>query len=124
MNRVELHTMGTGNDVVRVFDFCEDNLDHSLDELDNPLLEDILIISPGTFNSRSLERGEQATYGFHFISLPEIQCTSATIMAVAYDVFGNSVRTQLVTENRCPPPPPSGGQCDFAFFVSIDNLAL
>ena len=69
LNRVELHTMGTGNDAVRVFDFCEDNLDHSLEELENPLFEDILVISPGTFNSLFLGRGEQATYGFHFISL-------------------------------------------------------
>ena len=112
--------MDTGNDVVRVFDFCEDNLDHSLDELENPLFEDILVISPGTFNSLFLGRGEQATYGFHFISLPEVQCTSATIMAVAFDMFGNSVHAQLVTENRCPPPPlPSGEQCELTFSRSL-----
>ena len=69
MNRVELHH-GYWKQCCACFDFCEDNLDHSLEELDNPLFEDILIIFPGTFNSRSLETGEQASLS--------VDCTEQT----------------------------------------------
>lgn len=91
MNRIELHIAGPACDTVRVFDFCEDNLDHTLAEMDDPLFEENLLISPGAFSSRSFGRGERASYGFHYLSLPE--CSSATLQAVAYDVFGNSVET-------------------------------
>lgn len=93
MNRIELHIRNTGVESVRVFDFCEDNLNHTFDELDNPLFEQQLYVSPGRFNSRSYERKENATYGFHFVNLIETQPDSGTLMAVAYDVFGNRVET-------------------------------
>lgn len=93
MNRIELHISNAGVESVRVFDFCEDNLDHTFEELDNPLFEQELYVSPGRFNSMSHERGENATYGFHFINLTETQRDSSTLMAVAYDVFGNRVET-------------------------------
>ena len=97
MNRIELHITNTGVNNVRIFDFCEDNLDHTLAELDNPLFEGNLYISPGRFTSRSLERGENATYGFHFLSLPETQSAGGgTLQAIAYDVFGNRVETSTM----------------------------
>lgn len=93
MNRIELHIINSGMDSVRVFDFCEDNLDHTLLELDDPLFEENLYISPGLFSSRSYERGENATYGFHFLNLTETASGVGTLRAVAYDVFGNRVET-------------------------------
>ena len=96
MNRIELHITNAGEDSVRTFDFCEDNLDHTLAELDNPLFEGNLYISPGRFNSRSFERGENATYGFDFLSLPETQSSGGTLQAIAYDVFGNRVETSTM----------------------------
>ena len=97
MNRVELHITNAGMDSVRTFDFCEDNLDHTFAELDNPLFEGNLYISPGRFTSRSFERGENATYGFHFLSLPETQSDgNAILKAIAYDVFGNRVETSTM----------------------------
>ena len=96
MNRIELHITNAGVNSIRTFDFCEDNLDHTFSELDNPLFEGNLYISPGRFNSRSFERGENATYGFHFLSLPETQSDDATLQAIAYDVFGNGVHTSTM----------------------------
>lgn len=99
MNRIELHIANGGMDSVRTFDFCEDNLDHTFAELDNPLFEGNLYISPGRFTSKSFERGENATYGFHFLGLPETQSDGdidATLKAVAFDVFGNRVETTTV----------------------------
>ena len=96
MNRIELHITTDGVDSVRVFDFCEDNLnlgDRTIVELDNPLFEGELYISPGLFNSRSFEREENATYGFHFLNLPETSAGASTLYAMAYDVFGNNVET-------------------------------
>ena len=99
MNRIELHIVNAGVDSVRTFDFCEDNLERgasTVEELDNPLFEENLYISPGVFNSRSYQNGDNATYGFHYLSLPETQGDGDTLRAVAYDVFGNSVETSLM----------------------------
>ena len=97
MNRIELHITNAEVDSVRTFDFCEDNLDHTFADLDNPLFEGNLYISPGRFTSRSFERGENATYGFHFLSLPETQSGgNAILQAIAYDVFGNRVETSTM----------------------------
>ena len=102
MNRVELHILlSDGVESVRTFDFCEDNLDHSFDDLDNPLFEQNLYVSPGRFSSISYERGENATYGFHFLNLNATQSDTATLQAVAYDVFGNRVET-AVKQYTCP----------------------
>ena len=103
MNRIELHVATAGVDSVRVFDFCEDNLnltDSTIVELDNPLFESELYISPGLFNSRSFEREENATYGFHFLNLPETSTGASTLYAMAFDVFGNSVETPPM-QYRC-----------------------
>lgn len=94
MNRIELHIVNDEVEtVLRTFDFCEDNLDHTFDELDDPLFEQNLRISPGLFSSRSYGRGENATYGFHFLNLTEILSGLSTLQAVVYDVFGNRVET-------------------------------
>ena len=73
-----------------IFDFCEDtgNLnfgDRTIVQLDNPLFEGELYTSPGLFNSRSFEREENATYGFHFLNLPETSAGVSTLYPMAYD---------------------------------------
>ena len=93
-NRIELHV--NGGDVIRVFDMCEDNLEHSSNasELDLPLLEGNIYISPNRFNSQSYGKGEPATYGFEFLDLPT---PGGTVVAKVYDVFGNFVETPQAT---------------------------
>ena len=91
-NRIELHV--NGGDVIRVFDMCEDNLEHSFDELDLPLLEGNIYITPNRFNSQSYGKGEPLTYGFEFLDLPT---PGGTVVAKAYDVFGNFVETPQAT---------------------------
>ena len=91
-NRIELHV--NGGDVIRVFDMCEDNLEHSSDDLGLPLLEGNIYISPMQFSSRSYENGEPLTYGFEFLDLPT---PGGTVIAKAYDVFGNFVETPQAT---------------------------
>ena len=101
MNRVELHVRNNGMESVRVFDFCEDNLDHTFEELDDPLFEQKLYVSPGQFSSRSHGKGENLTYGFHFLNLTETRNGPASsLMAVVYDVFGNKVETPWM-QYRC-----------------------
>ena len=91
-NRIELLIATGGTNSRRNYDFCEDNLSHSFEELDSPAFEGNLFVSPGRFSSRSYSRGEWATYGFEFLDLPEAT-TNTSLSAKVFDVFGNVVST-------------------------------
>ena len=92
LNRIEVHVMThSGSTYVRKFDFCEDNFSHTLQEMDDPMFEGNLLISPNRFNSRSFEKGEKASISFLFKALPS---EGGTVYAKAYDVFGNVITSQ------------------------------
>ena len=68
---------------------CEDNLDHTFAEMDDPQFEDFLVISPAKFSSTSYSEGEQAKYAFEFDGFSANQ--GDVIEARAFDVFDNVV---------------------------------
>ena len=89
-NRIELHV----NNISKVYDMCEDNLDHTFSEMDNSEFENFLVISPATFNSNSYGNGDHAKFGFVFKNVSTAQ--GDVIVAKAFDVFGNVVMTSQV----------------------------
>ena len=91
-NRIELLIATGSTTSQRDYDFCEDNFSHTFEELDNPVFEGNLYISPGRFSSRSYSRGEWATYAFEFLDLPEATA-SGLVSARVFDVFGNVIST-------------------------------
>ena len=97
VNRIELHITNGDTTTQREYDFCEDNKDHTHSELDNPLFESNLYVSPKHFNSKSYERGEDAAYGFEFRQLPSTTSGANTVTAKVYDVYGNVITTPTKT---------------------------
>ena len=91
-NRIELHFNG---EAIRNFDMCEDNLDHSYKELDNPLLDRNIQISPQKFSSASYGNGDWASYEFQFLDLPLTSGSCNGFSVKVLDVFGQ-VHTQRV----------------------------
>ena len=93
-NRIELHV----NNISKVYDMCEDNLDHTFSEMDNSEFENFLVISPATFNSHSYGNGDHAKFGFVFKNVSTAQ--GDVIVAKAFDVFGSVVMTsQVITHS-------------------------
>ena len=86
-NRIELHI---DNTPVRDYDMCEDNRHHSFAEMDNPLFEGNILISPKPFTSQSFSEGEWAKYEFEFRNLSYVSCVSGSIAAEVFDVFGTA----------------------------------
>lgn len=95
-NRIQL-TIDNGTSVeTREYDMCEDNLTHSFLEMDNPLFEDNLYISPKRFSSQSYAQGEWAGYGFDFLDLGPAG-SGGTVAVTVADVFGNAITSDTMT---------------------------
>ena len=78
----------------RDYDMCNDNLNHTFRQMDNPLFSDkrfkgSIYISPKKFTSRSYPN-QKAVYNFDFLDLPR---AGGTVMASVVDVFENYVHT-------------------------------
>ena len=91
-NRIELHFNA---EAIRNFDMCEDNLDHSFEDLDNPRLDGNIQISPEKFLSVSYLNGDWASYEFQFLDLPLTSGSCEDFSVKMFDVFGNN-HTQTV----------------------------
>ena len=86
-NRVELYF---DNDKIRDFDMCEDNLAHTFEQMDNPLLDGNIRISPKKFTSESYLNQDWASYEFQFLDLPLTSGSCEAFSVKVFDVFGNS----------------------------------
>ena len=84
-NRIELHIDGSQ---IRNYDMCEDNRDHTRKEMDNPLFEGNVYISPKRFTSNSYCEEEWARYEFEFRNLTYASGSCGDITAEVFDVFG------------------------------------
>ena len=93
-NRVELHISNTE---VRRYDMCADRRSHTTAQMDNPLFEGNIFISPSKFTA-----GKSANYEFEFRNLKTSACgKSANLSAKVFDVFGNFI---VKTVNTQAPP--------------------
>ena len=95
-NCVELHF---NDELIRKFDMCEDNRNHSdVLVLDDPLVYGNILISPGNFTSVNYPLREWASYEFTFLDLHSISESCEGFSVKVFDVFGNA-HTQTVRAN-------------------------
>ena len=103
-NRIELHIDGSQ---IRNYDMCEDNRDHTHQEMDNPLFEGNVYISPKEFTSKSYCEGEWARYEFEFHNLTSESGSCGDITAEVFDVFGTrytqAIRVRSTRSDRIWP---------------------
>ena len=94
-NRIELYSE---HRLIRTFDMCEDNFHRSFEELDNPLIDGNILISPSRFTSSSYPNGEWANYDFHFFNISTTEACG-TITVKVFDIFENT-RMQTVADSN------------------------